>query len=221
VSHIQWLRQVTEVDRVGEQAAVAELALRSRAKETACLRLLGFPSPRGLPLHSPERPEVAVSGEEFLYQCAASRPDELFLQVGVADVKTHALQVCACPERTEAGRRQATPNDALFRGVTQAGEPYPGAPRPEPPRVPGESVRAAGRDDRYALRAEVQAAAAGHRLHGNLVADPLDQDDGASTARLSQRHGRRLGCGGRTTHIAGQDLEIIAWHKTTVRPPPG
>jgi hypothetical protein len=160
-----------------------------------------------------------VSGEEFLHQCTASRPDELFLQVGVADVKTCALQVGACPEKADAGRRQATPDDALFRSVTQAGDPYPSAPRPEPPRVPGESVCAAGRDDRYAVRAEVQAAPGGHRLHGNLVADPLDQDDGACTARLRQRHGRRLGRGSRTTHIAGQDLEIIAWHTTTVRPP--
>jgi hypothetical protein len=155
---------VLEVDRVGEQTRVAELALRTGADETACLRFLGFPPPRGLPLHSPERANVAVSGEEFLHQCAASRPDELFLQVSVADVKTHGLQVGACPERTEAGRRQATPNDALFRGVTQAGEPYPGAPRPEPPRVPGESVRAAGRDDRYAVPAEVQATPGGHRV---------------------------------------------------------
>lgn len=161
---------MTEVDRVGEQARVAELALRTRAKETACLRFLGSPPPRGLPLHSPERAEIAVSGEEFLHQCTAGRPDELFLQVGVADVKTRALQVGACPERADAGRRQATPDDALFRSVTQAGEPHPSAPRPEPPRVPGESVCAAGRDDRYAVRAEVQAAPGGHRLHGNLVA---------------------------------------------------
>ena len=76
---IERLRQVLEVDRVGEHARVAELALRTRAKETACLRLLGFPPPRGLPLHGPERAEVAVGGEEFRYQCAASRPDELFL----------------------------------------------------------------------------------------------------------------------------------------------
>lgn len=76
---IQWFRQATEVDRVREQARVAELALRTHAKEAACLRVLGFPPPRGLALHSPERAEAAVSGEEFLYQCAASRPDEFFL----------------------------------------------------------------------------------------------------------------------------------------------
>ena len=144
---------------------------------------------------------------------------KLFLQVSVADVEARTLQVGACPWKADAGRCQATPDHLLFRGVTQAGEHYPGAARPEPPRVPGESMRAAGRDDRYPGHAEVQAAPGGHRLHGDLVADPLDQDDGACTARLRQRRGRRLGRGRRTAYIAGQDLEIIAWHTTTVRPP--
>jgi len=47
-------------------------------------------------LHRAERAEIAMRVEELLDQRAASRPDELVLQVGVADVKARAGQAAAC-----------------------------------------------------------------------------------------------------------------------------
>lgn len=47
-------------------------------------------------------------------------------------------------------------------------------------------MRAADRNDRDAFRAEVPAAAGGQRFNRDLVADALDQDDGAGTGRPRQ-----------------------------------
>jgi len=41
-------------------------------------------------LHRAERAEIAMRAEELLDHRAASRPYELFLQVGVTDVKARA-----------------------------------------------------------------------------------------------------------------------------------
>jgi hypothetical protein len=90
---VEWLRHAVEVDRVDQQPRVTELAIRARAQEAPQLCFPGLPPPRGLPLHGAKRAEIAVRAEKLLGQRGAGRPDELFFQILLADMKAHPLQV--------------------------------------------------------------------------------------------------------------------------------
>ena len=169
---VEWLRHAVEVDRIDEQPRVTELAIRARAQEAPQLRFPGLPPPRGLPLHGAKRAKIALRAEKLLGQRGARRADELFFQILHADMKAQPLQVGTRAGRADTGRREAPPDDVLRPGITQAGETCPCPRRAEPPQVTGERVRAAGRDDRDAFRAEAPAAAASQRFNRDLSLIP-------------------------------------------------
>src|SRR6516225_6663653 len=102
------------------------------------------------------------------------------------------------------GRGKTAPEDVLFPGITQAGEPHALAFGAELSQETGDRVDTADRKDHDALRAEVPAAPDGERFESDLVADTLDEDDGAGARRLRQRRGRRLRRGRGAAHITGE-----------------
>src|SRR6516164_6483066 len=111
---VEWTRQPAEIDCLDEQACVTELALGTRAEEAAQLRFGAPAPPGGLPSHAVERAKITLRAEKLRDPCGADGANELVLQVLVADVKAHVLQVGTRPRRADAGNGKTAPEDVLF-----------------------------------------------------------------------------------------------------------
>src|SRR5580704_2156611 len=209
---VERLRYPVEADRLGQQAGVAQLALRARAEEAAQLRRLVLSPPGRLPLKGAERVEVPVRGEHLRHPCGPGGADELVLQVLGTDEEARWIQ---------ASRGQAAPDDVRFARVAEPREPCAGPLGAEPPQVAGDAVGAADRQHHDALGRQVPAAPPGEGLDGDLVADPLDEHDGAGRVRPRQRHSGCLGGGRGPGHIAGeQTLAVVRPHRPHCYPWP-
>ena len=88
---VEGARHPGEVERLDEQARVADLAAAAAAHETAKL-LVARPSlPRRLFLEGAEGAEVALLLDDLLDRGGSECPDQLVLQVNDADVEAERL----------------------------------------------------------------------------------------------------------------------------------
>src|SRR5262249_54969815 len=147
--------------------------------------------PLRLLLQRAERTEVSVRAHDLLHGLCAESPDQLVLEVGLADVEPEPLHGRAGEAGAEARSLQAAAEIPLLAGVAEAGEPNAKPCRPEPVQEPRDRLRAADRHDPDAFDSEITAAALGQRLDGAAVADPLNEHDGGharegSSAATSQ-----------------------------------
>jgi len=138
--------------------------------------------PRGLLLKGSEGPEVAVGLDDLLHANGAECTDQLVLQIRHARVETEPLHGLPCELRSEPGPLEAAPEVVLLRHVEEAGEPDVEPPWAEPLEEPPDCLRTADRHDRDSFGGEIPPTSFGERFDGAVVADPLDEDDGAQVA---------------------------------------
>src|SRR4051794_39802811 len=113
---VERARHPIEVERVDEQARVADLAAAAAAHEPPQLLGVGPPAPRRLPLERADGAELALCVDHRLDRRDADGADQLVLQVGVADVKAEALHLDPCEAVAQAGPLEPAPEVALLAG---------------------------------------------------------------------------------------------------------
>ena len=171
---VERTRDVVEIDRIDEQARVAQLAAVGAAHEAPQLSVEPLSPPRRLLLERPERAEVAFGLDDGLDEGRAERTDQLVLQVGDADVEAEPLHVGAGELGAEAGPLETAPVDTSSspssqRPASRTSERGSAEARQEAP----DRLGAPDRDDRDALGIEIPAAPRRERLERDLVADSL------------------------------------------------
>src|SRR4029453_15800046 len=92
---VEGTRHVGEIQRLDEQARVADLPAPAAAHEPAELICQRLPPPGRLLLKRAERAEVAVRLEDLLDGLCAERADQLVLQVLDTDVEAQLLHLVA------------------------------------------------------------------------------------------------------------------------------
>src|SRR6478609_3497820 len=176
---IERTRHAGRVERLDEQARVADLPAAARAEEAAELRLRRASALGRLLLQRAEGPQLALRVYDPLDRLEPEGADQLVLEVVDADEEALPLEAGAAGPRAEAGALEAAPEVLLLAGVAQPGEFDVQAARPEPLQLARDRLGAADRHDADPLGRQVAAAAPGERLDGCLVAQPLHQDDAA------------------------------------------
>jgi TfoX N-terminal domain len=167
-------RHSSEIQRLDEQRRVAGLPVPHEAPE---LLFIGQVSLRRLLLERVKRAELTLGGDHLFHSRRADRPDELVLEVGIADVEAEAFHVVSCQVRPEAGPFETAPEFTLLSGIAKAGEREVQSPRAEPLQEPSDRLCAADRHDGDALRIEITTTALSQRFQRELVADSLDEYD--------------------------------------------
>ena len=141
-----------------------------------------------LPLQDPQRPDLTLLFDHLLHCRDAQRPDQLVLEIGIADEEAQPLQV-----ETEAGPRKSAPEPERLSCIAQAGQSEVRTSRAEPIEKAPDVRRPAHRHDGDSLRVKIAPGAGGQRLDGALVTDTLDEDhrvDGIPHAAGAGRLGR-------------------------------
>src|SRR4051794_20365669 len=161
-------RHAGGIERLHEQARVADLAPAPRAEEAAQLSLRRPPALGGLLLERAKGAQLALRVDDLLDRVDAERADQLVLEVGDA-----AAGLWAEPRALEAAAEIV-----FLARVAQAGERDVEAARAEALQLARDRLGAADRHHAHTLRGEIAAASAGERLDGRLVAQSFDEHDG-------------------------------------------
>ncbi len=176
---VERTRDSVELERLDQQPRVADLPAAAAAHEAPQLGFGRPAMPCGLLLERAERAEVAVCVDHLFHRVGAERADQLVLQVRDAHVETEPLHPRASEVGAEPGPFEAAPELAFLRGIAEAGQPDVEPARAEVVEEAPDRLRPADGDDGGGLVVEIPATAPGEGFQGDLVADPLDEDDGA------------------------------------------
>jgi putative polysaccharide biosynthesis protein len=176
---VERARHPFEVERLDEQARVADLPRRPAPEEAPELAFHRAAAPGGLLLERSEGAELSLGVDDALDRRGAESPDQLVFEIGHADVEAELLQFAARTDGAEAGTLEAAPEVPLLSVVAETGEPEIEPAGAESLQVATDRLRASDRDDGDSLALQVVAAAPGERLEGFLVAAPLHEHDGA------------------------------------------
>ena len=168
---------LAEIERLDEQARVADLPPAAAAHEAPKLLLGGPALPRRLLLEGAEGSELSLGVDDLFHGGGAESADQLVLQICDAHVETQPLHLGASEVGAEAGPLETAPEVALLCGVVETRQPDVEPLRPEPLQELSDRLRTADRHDGNALGVEIPAAALGERLDRALVADPFDEHD--------------------------------------------
>jgi hypothetical protein len=174
----------SEIQRLDEQRRIAGLPVPHEAPE---LLLIGQVSLRRLLLERAERAELTLGGDHLFHSGGTDGPDELVLEVGIADVEAEAFHIGPREVGPEAGPLETAPEFKLLSGVAEAGEPQIQSPRAEPLQEPSDRLCAADWHDGDALPIEITTTALSQRFQRELVADPLDEYDRTHGSKKSAR----------------------------------
>ena len=170
-------RHPLQLERLHEEAGVADFSATAAAQEAAQLLLDRSPSPFDLLLERAERAQIPVLGGNILDPVGAEPPDKLVLEVANADVEAEPFHVVSREIRAEAGVLEAAPELTFLAGVAKAGEPDVKAARAVEVQVAPNRLGTADRHDGDALGLEVVSVPFSKGLERDPVADPLDQHD--------------------------------------------
>jgi MFS transporter, DHA2 family, multidrug resistance protein len=168
-----------EIDGLDEKARVPDLSPAAAAHEAPKLLCRGPFSPRGLFLERAERPKIALCLDDPDDLLGAECANQLVLEIGDAHVEAERLHVRAREAGAEPGSLETATELRFLADVTEAREREAESSRAEPLEEAPDRLRASDRHHGDALGLEVPAAARGERLDRDLVADPLDEHDGA------------------------------------------
>jgi hypothetical protein len=168
-------RYLREIERLDEQARVADLPSAAAPHEAPQLLLDASSLPRRLLLEGAERPELALSRHDLLHRSGTERADQLVLQICDAHVETESFHVGAGEVGAETGPLERALELALLSGVAKTGQPDVMPLRAELVQEPGDGLRTSDRDDADALGVELPATALGERFERALVADPFHE----------------------------------------------
>jgi len=168
-------RHSIEIERLDEEARVADLSPAAAAHEAPKLLLGGPPFPRRLLLEGAEGPEVSVRLDDLLHSRGAERADQLILQIRDAHVEAQPLHVGTSEAGAESGPIEAAPELSLLCVVVETCHPDVMPLRPVQLEELSDCLGAADRHDGDALCFQVAAAALGERFERDLVADSFDE----------------------------------------------
>jgi hypothetical protein len=184
---VEGSRHLGEIERLDEQACVADLPTAAAAHEAPKL-LLGRPSlPRRLLLERAEGSEVTLRIDDLFHRGGAEGADQLVLQVGVAHIETEAFHIGATEVGAEAGALETAPEVALLGGVTETSQLDVEPPRAEEVQESSDRLRTPDRHDGNPLGVEIPTTALSERFERAPVADPLDEHDGARVDACGRR----------------------------------
>jgi hypothetical protein len=122
--------------------------------------------------------EISLSIEESLDRNATGGSDQLVLQILLTDEESQSLHLDPILWRTETRSRESTPNDVLFGRVTHSDDGQANSFLTEADEKASHRMGTADRHDHDFLCCEIPPLSAGECLDCDLIADPLDQDDG-------------------------------------------
>ena len=131
----------------------------------------------------------------------AERPDQLVLEVGLADVEPDPLHPRPCQIGAETGALQPAPEQALLGGVAQPGQPEVQTGRSDHRQETSDVGGSADRHDGDAFLVEAPSPAPGEGFQRHLVTDALGENDcprfdGGGQRRTGRDHdGRALAAG--------------------------
>jgi uncharacterized cupin superfamily protein len=177
-------RHPAQVERIDENARVADLAATAAAHEAPQLGARLASVPGRLFLEGAEGTELALGADDLLDGIGPEGTDELVLEVVDAGVEPEPFHVGATQVRAEAAAFEAAPEIALLCRIEQPGEGDIETSRAERAHEAADRLRPADGDDGDSLGVEVPAAPRCQGLERHLVAHALDQDDGARAAEL-------------------------------------
>ena len=172
-------RDALEIERVHEQAGVADLAPCAAAHEPPQLLLGGANAPRRHLLECPEPVEIVVGPKDFLDPRRTKRAYQLLLQVGLAYEEAEPLHVRARELVAKTSALEGSTKHARFAGIAQAREPRTLSSTPELLEKGSNAVRASKSNDSDARGRKVKAAPLGERFDCDLVTFTFDDHDGA------------------------------------------
>lgn len=189
---VEGTRYPFEIERLDEERRIPDLAIPHESPELLLAPQLSLDH---LLLKGAERAKLALGLDDLLDRRRPERAHELGLEVGVADEEAEAFEPGPRETATEARDLDSAPDDLDLARVAEARQLDAGAAGAEPVEEAADRVHASGRDDDDALGGEIPPAAGCQGLDGELVADALDEDDGAcvmcSRERASGRYGSR------------------------------
>ena len=185
-------RHVVDFQRVHQQRRVEDFSASLRSQKPPELFLHGPLSLCGLPLKGPKGSQFASRIDEAFDGRRTEGANELPFQVGGAHEEPERLHCCLAETRSQAGPFKGSSEIVHLRRVAQPRQLHVEASRTESIEVRSDVLRAAHRHDRDALRFEVPTKSGGESLNGQLVADPLDQDDDSRGARIGTCHYRSV-----------------------------
>ena len=152
------------IERFHEEARVPDLPSAAAPHEAAQLLMCRPPVPRRLLLQRTEGAQVAVLFDDPQHGLDAQRADQLVLEIDVADIEA---VVEDAPERR------------CFARVAETGHLHARAEAFDEAR---DGMGTADRDDGDALGVEIAPSPLGECADRDLVARPLDEDDGMGLA---------------------------------------
>jgi hypothetical protein len=173
---IERSRDLSEVERIDEQARVPDLAVPHEAME---LCLQSQPSLLGLLLERLEGRPLARRLDDPFHDGGTQRAHELVLQVCLAHVEAKGFEVSATEVRPEAGALERTLEVVLLGGVAESCKPDTETSRPESVQNLADRLCTPDWENRDTFRIEISIKTPGQRLERQLVADPLDEHDPA------------------------------------------
>jgi len=170
-------RDAFEIERLHEQAGVADLAASAAAHEPPKLLLGGAVAPRRHLLERSKPAEVVVSVEDLFDARRAERTDQLLLEIRDADVEPEVLQVGARELGAETGALERLSEDPLLGGIAKTREARAILLCNELLEERPDAMCASEALDPNARGRKVQAAPLGERFDCDLVTLPFDDHD--------------------------------------------
>lgn len=169
-----------KIERVDEEASIADLPTSTAAHEASKLGFDPLPSPRRLLLESTEGGEVALGVQDFLDGGSTKSPDQLILQVHDAQVESQAFQIDSreLGTRAESGSLETAPDHLFFPNVKETGQSRIHPLRAQSSQDASYRVRTPDWYDGNSLALEAATEARSKRLDRNPVADSFDENNG-------------------------------------------
>jgi hypothetical protein len=168
-----------QVEGIDQEPRVLDLPAAGRAEEAAQPSVVRIVPVRRLAPEDVERREVPSTLDDFQHPVRSECADQLVLEVVDAGEEAERLQRRAVGRVAETGPTEPAPDESLLRGVVEPDQPVSEPARSEQLRVVAEVGRTPGRGDRDPLGDQVEVEPAGKGKYGDLVADALDEHDGA------------------------------------------
>jgi hypothetical protein len=200
---VEWPRDALEIERIDEQAGVADLATSAAAHEPPKLLLGGTAAPLRHLLQRPESMEITVGAEDFFDGRHAKRTNQLILQVRDAHVEPELLHFRTSEVGAQTGALECPAKHRLLAGVAETSDAHAVVRRSELVEEASDAVRAPEPNEPDSRRCEVNPAPLGQRLDRDLVAHAFDDHDRATVGLIGCHIHRRHLCTIKRSDAAG------------------
>ena len=183
-------RQRSEVERSDKQWRVMDLAATSSTHEPPEPGVVRLPLLRGLLLKNPERREITLLGKDLLDPRDTERPNQLVLEIGIADEEVLVLQIADGGGVPHTDRIESFVEETHLGQIAQPGYPYVQPGRTVAPEKMTDVSRSVHRKNGNAFGPQITIAPRRQCHHRTLIADSFDENHRRGIDRLLCRHGR-------------------------------